>query len=59
MLLSPGGLVESLTNELFDLGTGPERMHAPGGLGLLVFTLVAVAMVAGSYRLLLRRYRSI
>ncbi|MFJ8431683.1 ABC-2 transporter permease [Kitasatospora sp. NPDC094019] len=59
VLLSPSGLVESLTNELFDLGSGTERMHAPGGLGLLVFTLVAVAMVAGSYRLLLRRYRNV
>ncbi|MEU6234263.1 ABC transporter permease [Kitasatospora sp. NPDC047058] len=58
-LLSPGGLVESLTNELFDLGSGPERMHAPGALGVLVFTATAAAMVAGSYALLLRRYRSI
>ncbi|MFC5662918.1 ABC-2 transporter permease [Kitasatospora misakiensis] len=58
-LLSPGGLVESLTNELFDLGSGAQRMHAPGGFGLLVFTAVAVAMVAGSYRLLLQRYRNV
>ncbi|MER7703315.1 ABC-2 transporter permease [Kitasatospora sp. NPDC097605] len=60
VLLSPGGLVESLVNELFDLGgTGATRTHAPGGLGLLVFTAVAAAMVAGSYRLLLRRYRNV
>ncbi|GAA1399927.1 ABC transporter permease [Kitasatospora putterlickiae] len=58
-LLSPEGLVESLVNELFDLGSDPERLHAPGGLGLLVFIAVAVAMVAGSYRLLLRRYRKV
>ncbi|MEV6973485.1 ABC transporter permease [Kitasatospora sp. NPDC093806] len=58
-LLSPGGLVESLTNELFDLGSGLQRMHAPGGLGVLVFSAVAAGMVAGSYRLLLRRYRGI
>ncbi|WP_327679256.1 ABC transporter permease [Kitasatospora sp. NBC_00458] len=58
-LLSPGGLVESLTNQLFDLGGGPDRMHAPGGLGVVAFTAVAAAMVAGSYRLLLRRYRGI
>ncbi|AUY50589.1 ABC transporter permease subunit [Streptomyces sp. CB01881] len=59
VLLSPGALVESLTNQLFDLGSGPERMHAPGALGVAVFTAVAVAMVAGSYALLLRRYRRI
>ncbi|MFF7453585.1 ABC transporter permease [Kitasatospora sp. NPDC008115] len=58
-LMSPVALVESLTNELFDLGSGVERIHAPGGLGLLVFTVVAAAMVAGSYRLLLRRYRNV
>ncbi|MFB6887936.1 ABC transporter permease [Kitasatospora sp. NPDC056327] len=58
-LLSPGGLVESLVNELFDLGSGAERLHAPGAPGVLVFTAVAAAMVAGSYRLLLRRYRNV
>ncbi|MFJ9951465.1 ABC transporter permease [Kitasatospora sp. NPDC091207] len=58
-LLSPGRLVESLVNQLFDLGAGPERMHAPGVLGVLAFTATAVAMVAGSYALLLRRYRNI
>ncbi|MFF2074995.1 ABC transporter permease [Kitasatospora sp. NPDC058162] len=55
-LISPNGLVEALVNEVFDLGSGIDRRHAPGGLGTLVFALVAVAMVAGSYRLLLRRY---
>lgn len=58
-LISPTDLVESLVNELFGLGEGADRRHAPGGLGLVVFALVAVAMVAGSYRLLLRRYRNV
>ncbi|MFI9360026.1 ABC transporter permease [Kitasatospora sp. NPDC053057] len=58
-LISPSGLVEALVNEVFDLGSGIDRRHAPGGLGTLVFALVAVAMVAGSYRLLLRRYSRI
>ncbi|MER5349646.1 ABC-2 transporter permease [Kitasatospora sp. NPDC002551] len=57
-LLSPVGMVESLSNGLFDLGDAGS-LHPPGGLGLLVFTAVAVAMVAGSYRLLLRRYRNV
>lgn len=55
-LISPSDLVEALVNELFGLGEGIDRRHAPGGLGLLVFALLAVAMVVGSYRLLLRRY---
>ncbi|MFD5462111.1 ABC transporter permease [Kitasatospora sp. NPDC127059] len=55
-LISPNGLVEALVNEVFDLGDGIDRRHAPGALGTLVFALVAVAMVAGAYRLLLRRY---
>ncbi|MFB7128601.1 ABC transporter permease [Kitasatospora xanthocidica] len=58
-LISPTDLVESLVNELFGLGDGFDRRHAPGGLGLAVFALVAVAMVVGSYRLLLRRYRNV
>ncbi|MFI6847053.1 ABC transporter permease subunit [Kitasatospora sp. NBC_00085] len=58
-LLSPGGLVESLVNQLFDLGKDPGRMHAPGALGVVVFAAAAVAMVAGSYALLLRRYHRI
>lgn len=58
-LISPNGLVEALVNEVFDLGSGIDRRHAPGGLGTLVFALVAVAMVAGSYRLLLRRYEKV
>ncbi|HJD85765.1 ABC transporter permease [Kitasatospora aureofaciens] len=55
-LISPNGLVESLVNDVFDLGSGFDRRHAPGAFGAAVFALVAVAMVAGSYRLLLRRY---
>ncbi|MGV9265435.1 ABC transporter permease [Kitasatospora sp. NPDC003701] len=58
-LLSPDGLVESLVNQLFDLGSDPGRMHAPGALGAVVFAATAAAMVAGSYALLLRRYRNI
>ncbi|MFJ7911883.1 ABC transporter permease [Kitasatospora sp. NPDC096204] len=58
-LISPTDLVESLVNELFGLGAGLDRRHAPGGLGLAVFALVAAAMVVGSYRLLLRRYRNV
>ncbi|MEV7185846.1 ABC transporter permease [Kitasatospora sp. NPDC093102] len=58
-LISPTDLVEALVNEVFGLGGGLDRRHAPGGLGAAVFALVAVAMVAGSYRLLLRRYRNV
>ncbi|MGA5817227.1 ABC transporter permease [Kitasatospora sp. NPDC094028] len=58
-LISPDGLVESLVNELFDLGGGLDRQHAPGGVGVAVFALVAVVLVVGSYRLLLRRYKRI
>ncbi|RKT16630.1 ABC-2 type transport system permease protein [Streptomyces sp. 1114.5] len=58
-LISPTDLVESLVNELFGLGGGLDRRHAPGGLGLAVFALVAVAMVVGSYRLLLSRYKKV
>ncbi|MFI8458840.1 ABC transporter permease [Kitasatospora sp. NPDC085464] len=58
-LISPTNLVESLVNELFDLGTGLDRRHAPGGLGLTVFALVAAALVVGSYRLLLSRYKKV
>ncbi|MBO1415347.1 ABC transporter permease [Streptomyces sp. FH025] len=57
-LISPNGLVDALVNEAFDLGAGFDRRHAPGGLGLLVFALVAALMVVGAYRLLLRRYRN-
>ncbi|MFB7911421.1 ABC transporter permease [Kitasatospora sp. NPDC059146] len=58
-LISPNGLVEALVNQVFDLGSGIDRRHAPGALGTLVFALVAAAMVAGSYRLLLRRYEKV
>ncbi|MEU1508658.1 ABC-2 transporter permease [Kitasatospora sp. NPDC005748] len=58
-LLAPNELVESLVNQLFDLGSGPDRLHAPGALGVVVFAATAAAMVAGSYALLLRRYRNI
>ncbi|MEV7600617.1 ABC transporter permease [Kitasatospora sp. NPDC089797] len=59
-LISPTGLVEALVNELFGLGgDAPDRRHAPGGIGLTVFALVAAAMVAGAYRILLRRYKNV
>ncbi|MDH6703795.1 ABC-2 type transport system permease protein [Kitasatospora sp. MAA19] len=58
-LLSPNDLVESLTNQLFDVDGAVGRMHAPGGLGAVVFTAAVLAMVSGSYGLLLRRYRSV
>ncbi|MFF3110511.1 ABC transporter permease [Kitasatospora sp. NPDC057904] len=58
-LLSPNDLVESLTNQLFDVGGPVGRMHAPGALGAAVFLVVAAGMAAGAYGLLLRRYRSV
>ncbi|WP_395295018.1 ABC transporter permease [Kitasatospora hibisci] len=58
-LLSPDALVESLANQLFDAGSAGLRLHAPGALGAVVFAATAVAMVTGSYALLLRRYRNI
>ncbi|WP_030245191.1 ABC transporter permease [Streptomyces sp. NRRL S-350] len=58
-LISPIDLVESLVDEVFGLGAGLDRRHAPGGLGVAVFALVAVAMVVGSYRLLLSRYKKV
>ncbi|MGW2249556.1 ABC transporter permease [Kitasatospora sp. NPDC001660] len=57
-LLSPNDLVESLTNQLFDLGGG-DGMRAPGALGTAVFVAVAAGTAAGAYGLLLRRYRSV
>ncbi|GHF30591.1 membrane protein [Kitasatospora xanthocidica] len=58
-LISPTELVESLVNEVFDLGVGLDRRYAPGGLGIAVFALVALALVVGSYRLLLTRYKKV
>lgn len=57
-LLSPGTLVDGLVNELFGTGGGG-AVRAPGAVGAVVFALVAVATVVGSYRLLLRRYHRI
>jgi ABC-2 type transport system permease protein len=57
-LLSPSWLVEGLSVQLFDL-SGDSALHAPGALGVAVFALEAVALVAGSYWLLRRRYRGI
>ncbi|MFF7992333.1 ABC transporter permease [Kitasatospora xanthocidica] len=58
-LISPTELVESLVNEVFDLGAGLDRRYAPGGFGIAVFALVALALVVGSYRLLLSRYKKV
>ncbi|MBV6703181.1 ABC transporter permease [Kitasatospora aureofaciens] len=58
-LLSPNDLVESLTNQLFDVGGGGDRLHAPGAFGVAVFIAAVIAMVSGSYGLLLRRYSSV
>ncbi|MET9615315.1 ABC transporter permease [Kitasatospora indigofera] len=57
-LLSPGWLVEGLVTQLFGLGSAAD-LHAPGALGVTVFALEAAVIVAGSYGLLRRRYRSI
>ncbi|MGW6917842.1 ABC transporter permease subunit [Kitasatospora sp. NPDC054939] len=58
-LLSPGLLVDGLVNQLFDLTDHSNDVIAPGTAGLVVFAAVAAAMVAGAYRLLLRRYHRI
>ncbi|MGW4897620.1 ABC transporter permease [Kitasatospora sp. NPDC004240] len=58
-LLSPGLLVDGLVNRLFGLRESVDAVRAPGGLGVVVFAAVAVALVAGSYRLLLRRYKNV
>ncbi|WP_371480248.1 ABC transporter permease [Kitasatospora sp. NBC_00315] len=58
-LLSPGWLVEGLVTQLFGLGETSRALRAPGALGAVVFAAEAVLIVAGSYGLLRRRYRSI
>ncbi|MFG2819476.1 ABC transporter permease [Kitasatospora sp. NPDC048365] len=57
-VLSPVTLVSGLVNQLFSL-TGDGMIHAPGGLGVAVFAAEIVALAAGSYALLLRRYRNV
>ncbi|MFD8599032.1 ABC transporter permease [Kitasatospora sp. NPDC059646] len=59
-LISPSGTVEGLVNQLFGLGgDGPDKLHAPGTLGALVFAAVIAVVTAGSYALMLRRYRNV
>ena len=58
-LISPGWLVEGLVNQVFGLVRTSRVLHAPGALGVVVFAAEAVVVVAGSYGLLRRRYRSI
>ncbi|MFC8715834.1 ABC transporter permease [Kitasatospora sp. NPDC057198] len=59
-LISPAALVEALVNQLFGLSTdSPSALHAPGGVGAVVFTAVLLALTAGGYALTLRRYRNV
>lgn len=57
-LLSPFTLVDGVAHELLgtdsDLPNGP-----PGAVGTLVFAVVTALLMAGSYRLLVRRYRKV
>ncbi|MEV4612205.1 ABC transporter permease subunit [Kitasatospora sp. NPDC049258] len=57
-MISPDMLVESLTNQLFDLG-GASDIRPPGTFAAVVFGVEIVAVVALSYLSLLRRYRKI
>jgi ABC-2 type transport system permease protein len=57
-LVSPFGLVDGVQTGL--LGAEPAGPGAPGGLAAtIVFTVVTVAVIAGSYGLLLARYRKV
>ncbi|GGQ71854.1 ABC transporter permease [Kitasatospora griseola] len=59
-LMSPTRTVEGLVNTLFDTGgEGFDRMAAPGTAGVLVYGAVIVLLTAGSYALMLRRYRNV
>lgn len=60
-LISPGDLVERFVNHVCGLArTGPTVVtDTPGTLGAVVFGLVLALITAGSYALLLRRYRKI
>ncbi|MGW4697209.1 ABC transporter permease [Kitasatospora cineracea] len=59
-VISPSSLVETLVNQLFGLGdNGAVNLHAPGGAGAAVFAAVLVALTAGGYALMLRRYRNV
>jgi ABC-2 type transport system permease protein len=55
---NPVSLVDGVVTSLFDLRvTGPA--NPPGTLAGVVFTLALLAVVAGSYGLLVRRYRGV
>jgi ABC-2 type transport system permease protein len=58
-LLSPDLLVYGLVNKLFGLAGDVRTLHAPGGLGLAVFAVELIVLVAGAYWLTDRRYRKI
>ncbi|GAA2739875.1 MULTISPECIES: ABC transporter permease [Kitasatospora] len=57
--LSPATLVDGLVNQVFGLVTAPQVLHAPGPLAAFVFAAEIAVLVAGSYGLLLRRYRNV
>jgi ABC-2 type transport system permease protein len=57
-LLSPFTLVDGVTREV--LGTDSALdLGPPDGLGMLVYAVVTVLLVAGCYGLLVRRYRKV
>ncbi|MER5638367.1 ABC-2 transporter permease [Kitasatospora sp. NPDC002227] len=58
-LLSPGMLVDGLVNQVFGLVGDARTVHAPGALGVAVFAVEALVLIAGSYWLVDRRYRKI
>ncbi|BAJ29859.1 MULTISPECIES: ABC transporter permease [Kitasatospora] len=59
-LISPSQLVDALVNQLFGLQKGELFvLHAPGAAGTAVFALVLLALTAGGYALVLRRYRNV
>jgi ABC-2 type transport system permease protein len=54
--ISPGAVVQRFVDRVCGLSSLP---GTPGGLGAVVFGLEILAILAGSYVLLLRRYRKI
>ncbi|MFE0460142.1 ABC-2 transporter permease [Kitasatospora sp. NPDC058965] len=56
-VLSPAGLVQRFVDQV--CGLTPDFAGTPGTLGTVVFAVELLAITAGSYALLLRRYRKI
>ncbi|MCX4747870.1 ABC transporter permease [Kitasatospora sp. NBC_01287] len=56
-VIAPGSVVERFVNQV--CGLTPDFQGTPGALGTVVFGLEILAIVVGSYLLLLRRYRKI